>query len=62
MLITSFEMDARRTGMQKGLKQGIKPGDYERLVKTIANMRQEYLDNTIIARVTGLSVEDLKNF
>ncbi len=66
MLITSFEMDTRRTGIQEGLKQGIKQGvrqgDYGRLVKTIANMRQEHLDNTTIARVTGLSLENLKNF
>ncbi len=56
MLITSFEMDARRTGVTEGIKKGIK----ENLVKTIQNMQKENFDITVISKITGLSIEEIK--
>ncbi len=49
MLITSFEMDARRTGIK------------ENIIKTITNMRKKNCDNEFISEITGLSIQEIKD-
>ncbi len=49
MLITSFEMDARRTGIKEGL------------IKTIKNMKLENFDDEFISKITGLSVKEIED-
>ncbi len=53
MLITSFEMDARRTGIKEGIKEGI--------MKTVENMRRKNCDNEFISEITGLSIDEIEN-
>ncbi len=48
MLISSFEMDAKRTGKK------------EVLIETIENMKHENFDNNMISKITGLSIEEIE--
>ncbi len=49
MLINAFEMDARRIGIK------------ESIIKTVQNMKHENCDNEFIAKITGLSIEEIKS-
>ena len=43
-------------GIQEGIKQGIEKG----IINTAKNMLKENIDINIIAKVTNLSIEDIK--
>ena len=68
MLIQSFEMDARRDGIQQGIRQGIQQGkslglaegSRQKALETAKLMRYENLGIDLISKVTGLSKEEIE--
>ena len=65
MLIQSFEMDARRDGIQQGIRQGIEQGfsdgSYQTKLETARLMKQANCEPDFIMQMTGLSAEDIAN-
>ena len=69
MLIQSFEMDARRDGIQQGIQQGIRQGieqgfsegSYQTKLETARLMKQANCELDFIMQMTGLSAEDIAN-
>ena len=51
---------AERKGMAEGLKQGIEQGQYAEKLKIAANSLTLGIDVEIIAKLTGLSVDEIK--
>ena len=49
--------DGKKDGLEEGIKEGIKKGKNEYIKK----MLKEKIDLTIISKITGLSIEELKN-
>ena len=49
--------DGKKDGLEEGIKEGIKKGKKEYIKK----MLKEKIDLTIISKITGLSIEELKN-
>ena len=68
MLIQSFEMDARRDGIQQGIQQGIRQGiqqgfsdgSYKKALETAKNLIGLRLSIEDIAQATGLSKEEVE--
>ena len=72
MLLKSFEMDARRAGMQEGiqagiaqgrsegLQAGIAQGSYQKALETAAAFKRLGIDIAKIAEGTGLSCEEIE--
>ncbi len=72
MLITSFEMDAKRSGMQEGIelgmqqgiaqgvKQGMQQGKKENSTHIVLKMVSKGLDIQTISDYTDLSSEEIK--
>ena len=68
MLIQSFEMDARRDGIQQGIQQGIRQGirqgfadgSYRKALEDAGNLKQLGVSIDIIAKATGLSQEEVE--
>ena len=64
MLIQSFEMDARRDGIQQGIQQGIRQGfadgSYRKALEDAGNLKQLGVSIDIIAKATGLSKEEVE--
>ena len=54
----------REQGIQKGREQGIQKGreqgKLEEKIKTAENMKKEDIDTPIIAKITGLSLEEIE--
>lgn len=69
MLLRSFEMDARRAGIQEGMQAGIAQGrtegfadgSYQTKLETAKLMKQANCEFDFIMQMTGLSVEEIKN-
>ena len=69
MLIQSFEMDARRDGIQQGIQQGIRQGieqgfsdgSYQTKLETAKNLLEMGFAIEAIVRATGLSKEEVEN-
>ena len=63
MLLKSFEMDARRAGMQEGIAQGIQAGiahgTYQTKLETAKNLIDIGLSAENISKATGLSREEI---
>ena len=57
--------EERRLGMEEGIKkgkeEGIKEGIKENQIFTAKNMKKENIDINIISKITGLSIEEIKN-
>ena len=57
--------EERRLGMEEGIKkgkeEGIKEGIKENQILTAKNMKKENIDINIISKITGLSIEEIKN-
>ena len=53
-----------KIGIQKGREQGIQKGreqgKLEEKIKTAENMKKEDIDTPIIAKITGLSLEEIE--
>lgn len=64
MLLKSFEMDARRAGIQEGIAQGIQAGiahgTYQTKLETAAAFKRLGIDIAKIAEGTGLSCEEIE--
>jgi len=64
MLLKSFEMDARRAGIQAGIAQGrsegIAQGSRQKALETAAAFKRLGIDITKIAEGTGLSCEEIE--
>ena len=72
MLIQSFEMDARRDGIQQGIQQGIRPGieqgieqgfsdgSYQAKLETAKILKQLGDSVKKIMQATGLSQEEVE--
>ena len=72
MVLKSFEMDARRAGMQEGiqagiaqgrsegLQVGIAQGSYQTKLETAAAFKRLGIDIAKIAEGTGLSCEEIE--
>ncbi len=68
MLITSFEMDAKRSGMQEGIElgiqqgmqQGMQQGKKENSTHIVLKMVSKGLDIQTISDYTDLSSEEIK--
>lgn len=65
MLLKSFEMDARRAGINEGIQQGIQrgitKGAYQKSLETAKLMKLEAFDTNMIAKMTGLSIKEIEN-
>jgi len=64
MLLKSFEMDARRAGIQAGIAQGmqagIAQGSYQKALETAKNLLDLGLSIENIAQATGLSQAEVE--
>ena len=60
MLLKSFEMDARRAGMQEGIQAGIAQGSYQAKLETAKNLIDIGLSTGNISKATGLSCEEIE--
>ena len=64
MLLKSFEMDARRAGIQEGIAQGrsegIAQGSYQTKLETATAFKRLGIDIAKIAEGTGLSCEEIE--
>ena len=64
MLIQSFEMDARRAGMQEGIQAGIAQGRNEGFAdgsrQNAGNLKQLGVSIDIITQATGLTKEEVE--
>ena len=60
MLLKSFEMDARRAGIQEGIQAGIAQGTYQAKLETAAAFKRLGIDIAKIAEGTGLSCEEIE--
>ena len=68
MLLKSFEMDARRAGIQEGIAQGrseglqvgIAQGSYQKALETAKNLIDIGLSAENISKATGLSREEIE--
>ena len=60
MLIQSFEMDARRAGIQEGMQAGIAQGSHQAKLETAAAFKRFGFDIDKIAEGTGLSREEVE--
>ncbi len=56
MMLSAFEADVRRQGIQQGIQQGVQ----QSLIKTVLNMKESCCDNEFIAKITGLSVKEIE--
>ena len=65
MLIQSFEMDARRDGIQQGIRQGIEQGfsegSYQTKLETAKLMRMHNYPIAEICTMTGLTQEEVES-
>ena len=56
--------EREKIGIQKGREQGIQKGreqgKLEEKIKTAENMKKEDIDTPIIAKITGLSLEEIE--
>ena len=56
--------EREKIGIQKGREQGIQKGreqgKLEEKIKTAENMKKVGMDSSIIAKVTGLSIDEIK--
>ena len=59
MLLKSFEMDARRAGIQEGIQAGIAQGTYQAKLETAKNLIDIGLSVENISKATGLSREEI---
>ncbi|MEL3909512.1 MAG: hypothetical protein P1P58_00600, partial [Treponema sp.] len=48
-------------GIKQGISQGIERGSYQTKLETARLMRFENLDINLIAKVTGLSAQEIEN-
>lgn len=53
--------DGLKQGIEKGIEQGIEQGREKRSLEVAKNMKDEGIDFSIIGKVTGLSIEQIKN-
>ena len=68
MLIQSFEMDARKDGIQQGIRQGLQQGkslglaegSRQAKLETARLMKQASCEITFIEKMTGLSKEEVE--
>ena len=64
MMLRSFEMDARRAGFQQGITQGMRQGEArgsrQAKFETARLMKAETLASDLIAKVTGLTKEEIE--
>ena len=68
MLLKSFEMDARRAGIQEGIVQGrsegiqagISQGSYQKARETAQVMRNLNYPVDDICKISGLSAEEIE--
>ena len=65
MLIQSFEMDARRAGMQEGIAQGrnegFADGSRQKALQNAGNLKQLGVSIDIITQATGLTKEEVES-
>ena len=61
MLIQSFEMDARRAGIQEGMQAGIAQGSHQTKLETARLMKQANCELDFITQMTGLSKEEVES-
>ena len=50
-----------KQGIQQGLQQGLKQGMQKEKIENAKKMLDEKIDINTISRITGLSIQDLKN-
>ena len=60
MLLKSFEMDARRAGIQEGIAQGFADGSYQTKLETAKNLLAMNFPIENIVKATGLSIQEVK--
>lgn len=48
-------------GIQHGISQGISQGAYQKALETAKMMKLEAFDTDMIAKMTGLSAEEIEN-
>ncbi|WP_428771213.1 Rpn family recombination-promoting nuclease/putative transposase [Treponema sp. HNW] len=68
MLLKSFEMDARRAGIQEGIQtgiaqgrsEGIVQGSYQKALETAKLMKLKNCDTDFIMEITGLSQSEVE--
>ena len=60
MLLKSFEMDARRAGIQEGIAQGRSEGSYQKARETAQVMRGLNYPVDDICKISGLSAEEIE--
>ena len=60
MLLKSFEMDARRAGIQQGIQQGYAKGSYQTKLETAKLMIAHSYPISEVCLMTGLSKEDIE--
>ena len=53
--------EERRLGIEEGIKKGKEEGIKENQILTAKNMKKENIDINIISKITGLSIEEIKN-
>jgi predicted transposase/invertase (TIGR01784 family) len=52
---------ARRMGIQEGMQQGMQQGSYDTAIKTAKAAKKEGVNADLIARITGLSLDEIAN-
>jgi len=60
MLLKSFEMDARRAGIQEGIQAGIAQGSYQTKLETAKLMIAHHYPVSEISLMTGLPQEEIE--
>ena len=50
----------REEGIEEGIKQGIEQGEHSKQLEIANKMLEEKMDKNIIARITGLSIEEIE--
>ncbi|WP_432961561.1 Rpn family recombination-promoting nuclease/putative transposase [Treponema sp. OMZ 840] len=60
MLLKSFEMDARRAGINEGIQQGFADGSYKKSLETAKLMKQARCELDFIMQMTGLTKKEVE--
>lgn len=53
--------EERRLGIEEGIKKGMEKGIEQEKISLAKNMKKENIDINVIGKVTGLSIEEIKN-
>jgi len=59
--LTKALNDGLKTGIKRGLKQGIEQGKIEGKIEDAKKMLKEGLEIGLISKITGLSIDEIKN-